>query len=96
MDKAENGESDNWDVDYHMSRNVIPSCLFLLSQVIEPEKYHQPLFNIFDDFYKWKVFTVIYFFPQIKMKTTFLLISLLLNLQKQLVKESSFAFVLSD
>ena len=47
MDKAENGESDNWDVDYHkLSHNVIPSCLFLLSQVIEPEKYHQPLFNI--------------------------------------------------
>ena len=46
MDKAENGESDNWDVDYHMSRNVIPFSLFLLSQVIEPEKYHQPSFNI--------------------------------------------------
>lgn len=59
MDKAENGESDNWDVDYHMSHNVIPSCLFLLSQVIEPEKYHQH----FDDFYKWKVFIVIHFSP---------------------------------
>ena len=46
MNKAENGESDNRDVDCHNSCNAIPSCFFLLSQVIEPEKYHQPLFHI--------------------------------------------------
>ena len=47
MDKAENGESDNYcDVDYHISRNAISFCSFLLSQVIDPEKYHQPFFHI--------------------------------------------------
>ena len=61
MDKAENGESDNWDADYHISCNAIPFCFFLLSQVIEPEKIPSRLISHFDAFYRWKVFKIIYF-----------------------------------
>ena len=89
MDKAENGGSDNWDVDHHISRNAIPFCFFLLSQEIEPEKIPSPLILMP---FTGEKFLKSFIFPQIKMKTTFLLISLLLNLQKRLVKGSSFAF----
>jgi len=83
MDKAENDESDNNIEMLTTISHVMPYLFvpFFFLRWLNLKKYHQPLFHILMPFTGESLYTVIIYFSTklIKMKTIFLLISLLLN-----------------